>query len=201
MKIKVSAKLRKEIARRKLAWEKAKPAQRRVMVAQDVLDSIEARQIVPGTGCWVRTSDITAGDNESLQVASLSGRGNCECCAMGGLMLSIVRFTNKVTVADGYEKLQLATILAGEQKDRVGITKLFHKKQIALIELAFEGGSGFYRANKDGPTSLDAMGMSIFEYQCAMDFYRHRSEQGDESRMVDIMKNIVANKGKFCPDV
>ena len=45
--------LRKQIERRNAAFAKADAATKRVMIAQDVIEQIKARKILPDTGAWV----------------------------------------------------------------------------------------------------------------------------------------------------
>jgi len=75
--------------------------------------------------------------------------------------------------------------------DCLGLNKIFSKKQLQLIEVYFEKGDGWF--GEAGYT-----GNYIGEDSRHVEYFNEAYPDDDE-RLVEIMKNIVANDGTFVP--
>lgn len=201
----------REIKRRNLAFTKATPAQKRVLLAKDVIAQIRAKLFKVTTGDWVKIPMVDSyqkgtDSDVSLQQALLNRTiPTCEVCALGGLMTSCVLYENQVTLGDYRTR---ALELDGNE---VGLDELFTKEQKRLIELAFEGNGGWFanvayddahdRYPDEYPRNrrsakLDATLFSPLECQAIS--WKHRIP-GKTKRLVAIMRNIVRNAGDFKP--
>ncbi len=186
---KSAASVAKEIKRRNRVFSAATKAQRRVLLAQDVIDQIKAAKFVAETGRWVSLSGSwTLGDDTSVQRAILQNDiPECQVCALGSLITSCVLFKNKITIGDYVdEKMDWCN---GQHEARVteevGLRTVFSVAQLRLIEQAFEQGGGFYS------------GRLTDQDEVAIKFGKRYSS--DNERLTAIMQNIVAHKGWFIP--
>ena len=191
MKIKVNTKINnitKEIAKRNKLFEQASPAQKRVLIAKDVINLIKSGKITPMTGEWVYPSYKDESDDESFQKTFLKGNvEDCECCALGSMMLSCTLFKNKVKVNEvNGGALDYPNLAHGHRKDVMGFRGVFPDDQCKLIEIAFECGYGYYGPGNDGQISDRAVKFGN----------KYRTER---KRLLAIMNNIVKNKGTFKP--
>lgn len=170
-------------------------AQKRVALAQDVVDQVRAKRFVPERGTWCEFDDSELSElptTSGLQQAFIEKKlEKCEVCALGALMMSTVLFKNKVTVGD----MQDSSVLhydGWSEADEKAVNQLhsiFPEAQLRLIELAFELGGGYFYWNE--PESV------LDEDTRAVKFgRRYKSEN---TRIVGIMNNIIKNNGTFKP--
>ena len=212
--------VRAEIERRNEIFKNATPAEKRVLIAKDVLALIKAKKITPASGTWVEfytKSEYLAVEDKSFREAVFDGEiETCDCCALGSIMTSCTLFKNKITIGDAMDReaLSFDAISHDFVADKLGLQKLFGKKQLALIEIAFEQGAGFYSVDytltriklgditkKEAVQELreetEISDITLDEVEKA---YKFGSKYNDEDkRLVAIMKNIVKNKGTFNP--
>jgi hypothetical protein len=216
MKKKVEKKTVEQIiAENNAIFRAASPAQKRVMIASDVITRINSKQYEPTSGTWVdfnytgedsnynsELDDWEDKENISAQKAFIGNELTCECCALGGLMASCVVFKNNVTVDDD---LQFDEIYKGNAKDVIGIKGIFQKTQLQLIEIAFEVGEGYfyaaYEENYDTDKEAFVKDKNVtVSKDLAMKAVKFGNRYSNsKSRMLAIMKNIVKNKGQFVP--
>ena len=170
--------MNKQTQKRNAAFKAATKAERAVMVAKDALKMLNAGKTKASPGDWVRLDDSPEIYQE-VQICDVSDQFKyCSVCALGSLMLSEIRHTNKLKMSDvGYE-IDYHTY--GRR-----LNKLFSKSQQKLMELAFEGGMGMFHVDDVKSSELDKIDT----------FYGEHSDQ--EERLRAILKNIIKNKGKF----
>lgn len=182
------------IKTRNAKFKAADKAQKRILIAKDVLAQLSARKFRPKQGAFVRMTFRKAPES-GTQVCNLiedsAPRVNCQACALGAMMLSEIRHTNALkvkSVEDGEGGIYFER---DDQGDRLG--KYFSTTQLRLVEIAFERGVGYYRDEEDhsiwGGTSF-----SIREKRAKAMFPLSKSPA---KRMRAIMENIIANGGKF----
>ncbi len=155
-------------------FQKATPAQRRVMIAKDALEQINAEKFVPRTGTWTSVrlgNGCEAEWREPLQPALLDPKTECRCCGVGSLFLSYVRINNKATAEDG----------GGYSSIRDTIN--WPAKNLRLIELAFEHGLGCMKVKNTKEQNM------VEKY----------SDHCDRDRLLLILTNIIKNRGTFKP--
>lgn len=168
--------------KRNKIFRKASRAEKRVLIAKDVLEQLKQKKIIAENQVWAVLP--TAWNNKkNSQICDLTekkGRENqCQCCALGALMLSEIRNTNDFMARDakvGYSgNFEITLDDSGKR-----IRKFFSEKQLELIESAYEMGEGQF----DGTNKSIDFGWK-FDYS--------------KDRMRAIMKNIVKNGGTFEP--
>lgn len=175
-------------------FKKASKKNKIVMVAQDVLSRINSKQYNVTNGVWARIDEEKVTGQDSLQKAIIDSKVTCQCCALGGLMSSCVVFKNNVTVEEADEVLDFSLVFDGH--DSLGIMELFGEKQLSMIELAFEKGTGFFH-DEENDDANGCVGVdSKLANKCISFGRKYRSPK---SRMIAIMKNIIANGGTFVP--
>jgi hypothetical protein len=183
------------IRRRNTEFKAASPAQRRVMVAKDVIDLLKNDKINATTGCWVEINELY--DTEvSLQKCILDNSCDlsCDCCALGSIMVSLVGFKNRVKCGE-VDSLNFGDIYDGE-RDVVGIKNLFTKTQLQMIEIAYECGDGYFDEDAEYKSGDNVTIASSIVKKCVK--YGLRIEN-EEARIVSIMRNIIRNGGEFIP--
>jgi hypothetical protein len=176
-------------AARNKAYKKATKAQKRVMIAQDVLSALSRRKIVAQSGAYLGATyvgdkpDIDEGLQETDEKASLQALLEkvtpCEVCAKGALFLCTVAMRNKVTVGE-YKEMDNTTGWGGEELAKL-LGNTFTPRMLATIENEFEDD----RMDYLGPEPI--MHLS------------HRFENDDAKKLRVIMRNIIENNGTFKP--
>ena len=207
------ADIESEIERRKQLFAQAEPAEKRVLVAKDVIEQIKAEKFEAVKGNWVclrpKNFDqyVTDADkaayspsilkrvagqryaneagDDSLQKTLLGNDvESCACCALGGMFLSTVLYNNNAprrsAGTDLGDKIQLHQAIPG------GLTELFSREQLIMIEIAFECGQGYFQSYQEPAVYI----------ACAQFGLRHGTNR---SRLVAIMQNIIDNGGYFAP--
>lgn len=223
---KVIGSYNRKVTRDNKAFDKLKPAEKRVFIAQDVLKQLAAKKIIAAQSTWVNTRDGSSvisekalkQDKELKDV--FDSMKSCDACALGGLFVCAVKINDRLKISEmqHVKTHSTASSVYKEHEDDVSIInpdsadfrgiylndieqylcKFFSKDQLKLIELAFEGGDGGY--NFDGTN--DQVDAVEFFSDLTVD-----GEDGDyvsvsvksEDRMRLVMQNIIANKGKFVP--
>jgi hypothetical protein len=181
---KINEALRKSNA----AFKKATKAEKRVMIAKDVLAQIKAKRYIPESGTWVDPNWNIRNEidgTESVQKLFADRTiETCNVCALGSLFMSCTNLNNNTCVSDinyGGEGTEIGERIQDGDTLSNGLNKIFSKKQLQLIEVYFETGDGWF--------GEDSRHVAYFN-----DAY-----PDDEDRLVEIMKNIVANDGTFVP--
>jgi hypothetical protein len=179
----------KKINKLNAEFKKATKAQKRVMIAQDVLDQLKAKRYVAESGCWVQPNIHSAWEqklshHDSVQELFIEQKiESCNVCALGGLFMSCTNFNNNTLLED----LDFASSELGDLIEEVKLSNklnsIFSVKQLKLIEVYFEGNDGYFYKNR--------------EYDTVKAFYI--KYPSDKKRLQLIMENIVENEGTFVP--
>jgi hypothetical protein len=171
-------------------FKKANKAQKRVMIAQDVLAQLKAKRYVAESGCWVKPNIDSAWEqklshHDSVQELFIEQKiESCNVCALGGLFMSCTNFNNNTLLED----LDFASSELGDLIEEVKLSNklnsIFSVKQLKLIESYFEENDGYFYINS--------------QYDRIKAFCdKHPS---DKKRLQLIMENIVENEGTFVPE-
>ena len=174
--------MNKQTQKRNDAFKRATKQERAVMVAKDALKMLDAGKTTAATGFWASFEDKFS-DNEEVeneQICDLSDQfSGCKVCALGSLMLSEIRHTNNLKFSE------VAGMLDYECEGH-RLNKVFSETQQKLMELAFEGGHGYF----DAYDCVSEKVQERIEY-----FYEKYPDSADRLRA--ILKNVVKNGGKF----
>ena len=178
-------------------FKKATKAQKRVMIAKDVLAQIKAERYFPERGEWVRplwsddqkSIDIKLDPNSSIKDAFKSKAINsCQVCALGGLFMSCTNLNNNTTVQDMKTEYYLGEVVQDNDKISNGLNRIFTRKQLMLIETYFEGGEGYFKGYSEY--------FSYSDEKLLVTFFK---SYHDDERLKMIMQNIIDNNGTFKP--
>lgn len=164
--------------------KKLSAAAKRVAIAKDVLSQLKSEIYYARSGSYWRfplcydTARLL--DQDSLVEAS--GHGDyCQVCGIGAAVMSAIRCFNKhrVSSVNGCDPRAAINVLSD----------YFSKRQMALIEAAFEPRSDSFRVADELEFNRDKLCERTEEF--------HTKHYNDTERMVAIFKNIVRNKGTF----
>lgn len=171
--------MNKQTQKRNAAFKRATKQERAVMVAKDALKMLNAGKTMASTGVWVDLSDYYDESTLKNQICDISDKfEDCSVCALGSLMLSEIRHTNKLKVGDAGDEIWYQDF--GHR-----LNKVFSKPQQRLMELAFEGGCGYF----DGGDCTEG------QFEKVDAFYNKYPDDSDRLRA--ILKNVIKNGGKF----
>ena len=161
----------KRIEKTNELFNNSTPEQKRVMIAQDVIDRINAQLLVPKVQRLIRLPEYAKVNQENVNTLT------CEVCAKGGLLASYVGRVNNFD-EDSYISNTENNVA------HVKLLELFTLEQLAIIEYAFEGGQYIHSVNI--PSSFGtALRMFYENYETA------------EERLIAICENIIKNNGDF----
>lgn len=181
---------------------------KRVAIAKDVIEQIEANKYVSLKGKYGSIKRNTLYEfsyDDSVQ--SIFDEVNCNCCALGAMFMSNVKFNNQCTVN------QVGKV----DKIVKDLTNFFSAKQLIMIESAFEqwDWSDLLRDEDDDDYYSDIIMDGIFSEESIITLNLDRHEliesiekaynftkaiDNDEERLVKIMTNIIENNGEFIPN-
>lgn len=175
-------------------FSKASLREKRILIARDVISRLDSCQYIPYEGMWVSIEDDYAiAGSESLQKCIIKGKKKCYCCGVGSVFLSTVVFKNKITFGQlNSGVFDFGEIDLGQQKDLMGVMRIFGRKRLYMIEAAFECGYGYVNdtsgklANLYGDVIKRAVKFGL----------RFTNEK---KRLTAIMQNIIDNGGEFIP--
>lgn len=197
--------MKRAILRRNKLFAAASPAEKRVLIAKDVIAQLKTDRLIAQRGIWTdmtaRDSDIDGAD--SFQSTFLKNKNvACSCCAVGSLFIGCTLFANKIKNADIEDNFDLGDMLFEGHNFANGFNKLFSREQLGLIEIAFEGQTAFL--DGDEVLGLKPITISKRKTEAARLFFAQNCNQisaGQSARagLIKIMENIVANKGTFKP--
>ena len=168
-------------------FKKATKAQKRVMIAQDVLAQIKTKRYVAESGCWVQPNIKAAceknlKDEDSVQELFAKKKiKSCNVCALGGLFMSCINLNNNTTVEDLKKEFYIGDFVYDDTKISNGLNRIFTQKQLILIESYFEGSKGYFKGDDEKTLPFLA-------------------NYNDDERLEMIMQNIIDNNGTFKPN-
>lgn len=155
-------------------------------IAKDVIVRIKAKQYYPRTGLFVAFGDLEDKSISNIYGQSIKENFNlilenkaCQTCALGACFMSYVKDHNKCNFGQEH-------IYNDGNAITYRLLPIFGE-QLALIENAYERGSGFFRRFSD----LEG----TEQYQASK--YAYFDIEDDSARLLAIMRNIVRNNGEF----
>jgi len=187
----------------KSAFNKLTKAEKRIAIAKDVLMAIKSDVYNPETGNYVEPYFFSYFNRkDSVQTLLLQDRlKGCTVCALGACFLSLVKFTNRLTI-DELTPIDANTMFINDNtkihsngKATSRLRKIFSKTQLTLIEVAFERSAYFadgVRINKE------LIENAVYFWQ---NFTRYEEDSVSEELLTGIMENIIANNGEFIPRI
>lgn len=210
----------REIAKREKIFKAANNAEKRVLIAKDVIAQIKAKKIKPFQGMFVRFREEScigprgceptvgsmqiAADADARELLLTNKISQCTCCALGSMFVSCTLYNNHTSAKDLQRcDWSIANWLdrsVQEEDDdtdgepiRNGLNKFFSLTQLRLIEQTFEANEGYIRSNDEDETGRAYPKFKKEQYEFCQKYRRM------DTRLVAIMRNIVRNKGTFKP--
>lgn len=181
---------------KQIAFSSLRAAERRVLIAKDVIKALKAKRMEARKGHYTvmepyvnfkNTLDLGLEEENDARAAFAK---QCTVCAKGSLLIAAIDRFNKVSLGDLGDWHSIS-IDSPEDEPYKWISKLFPRKDLAAIEIAFEGT---IYCGEDSEWLEDHHNDLVTK---ALNFYHAHSSA--ESRLEAIMKNIVKNKGRFKP--
>lgn len=175
---------------KKKPFEKMTPSEKRVTIAQDVLDQLESKRLLASPGTWVANEEfefyVSKGGApvESLFCTQTGKKKKCNVCAMGALFVCAVERADELKVEDlsntwvSDESTKKMKVNFEEEDVFEYMDRFFERDQLDAIETAFERGAG-----------------GTFHSDLAEGFAGYVEDASERMRL--IMENIVANNGTF----
>lgn len=186
---------------KKIVLEKLTPAQRRVVIAKDVIAALDAKKInaQPGIYCEIDLAfeEVVGKDLRS----KIPDAKQCNVCALGAIFVAkVARFNDFNVGKENYgsfvgDDTEIVDVGGGDI--RSNLSEYFDDIQLGLIESAFEkitdfAYSAFYDRSKSGRVTPEENRLC----DRAACFSRSNNP---EFRMRKIMQNIIDNHGTFKP--
>jgi rubredoxin len=188
---------------------KLSPEQKRVAIAQDVIEQITLGKY-QSRFCgfiYIRWQGEEKPSNEESLQKVLPNAEYCDVCALGGMFVSCTRLNNrtKVLAIEGKEQYMGDVIRDGEIFSNQ-LNEIFSNEQLMLIEIAFEEGHGSFNVDLVSNTYLShkkTYEPITPEVERARKFGNNNGCPGRffdrRIRMKKIMENIIQNNGRFIP--
>ncbi len=198
----------REVKKLNRIFNNSTPAEKRIIIARDVITQIEAGKYIPESGTYFETS-CNLPPLIDFQSKILEKNFKCRVCELGGLFTSAIRINDKF-------KTSTSDILASEIREE--LVKYFSEKQLILIEYAFESTpvgnlSGLFGGSrKRKELSLDKLTAAeiyrsnkkvskhIWEYDIEEKINIKLTNDANKKAMIYICRNIINNKGTFRPE-
>jgi hypothetical protein len=187
--------------------EAMEPAARRVMIAKDVLNLLDAQAIAAERGHYIQEYLPTVGVTNDTQMnvvveGWLARQRACDVCALGAAMLAAVRRFDDLTVGPFVDKSLFGPGTRPNYVEYLG--RFFPKEQLDLIESAFEGEDIFNLLSEEDAERAVAFykqyaDTPYHEYADDDDVEERGSTPESNRRLRAIFENIVANNGEFIP--
>lgn len=164
-------------------FKAATKAEKRVMIAKDVIAQLKAKKYIANTRSYIKYTGI----DYSCDVQSNFDKINrCRVCALGGILLSTTKYKNKL-------KANNVNYITSTDTSWNLLKGIFDPKQILLIETAFE--ENYIAGSKVGRNKFFAS-LTEKEQNKAIEFAPHLT---NEKKLIAICRNIIENKGTFKP--
>lgn len=176
-------------------FESLPPADKRIQIAKDVLDRLDTHRLNAQRGNFVYTDDFFVKDGEVEVRDKLAKKASCTVCALGSLFVCAVDRADALKIKD-LKKFTTAGAyldISGEDVDTY-LSRFFERDQIALMEIAFERGGGYFGGNNVQTPVLDKEA-----FRRAVGFADLVYNESFEGRLRRIMNNLIDNDGVFIP--
>jgi len=195
---------KEKIKEKNALWDTTTPNQKRVLIAKDVIARIKSNQYIANKGLWITIKDCHRLEGSSLQVELLRDDSDIQCrvCALGGIMTSLASFKNNIIIErDGISAFEFSDLKDGSIDDVNNFIGLFGQKQLAMIEIAYEGEDGYHNFYKESEVEYFNEQKSVNNMFTEAQYTRYvlfsKKFESNAERLTAIMQNIVDNHGFF----
>lgn len=171
----------KRIADRNARFLKATPAMQRVMVAQDVIEAINAGEFVPASGTYLGQGM----PRYSAETHSVEIEPRCVGCALGATFVAFFGLLGRKMPLKRNNSGDIHFLDATTMRDT--LQELFGLEQLLAMECAFEGWNRDASAHGTDETFAFNRGEDL----CRLD--------DDAECLRRVMRNVIRNRGTFVP--
>lgn len=191
---------------RNALFKAAAKAEKRVMIAQDVLEQLKLANIQSTQGTYFKPQIISYGEipisktkKRRIELQEILPEiGVCNVCALGALFYSTISINNhfKLDVEKGWgDDNHVEAPDDDLLKLRLG--KLFSQSQMCMIESAFEGRN-FFSSYEDNFTKAEIKKYQESDFDAASYFQKGSVIFNSPTEvLIAIMNNIIENGGTF----
>lgn len=164
----------------KETFDNLSAAEKRMTVAQDVINRIRSKKLAATHGNFLDKYQIWQGIKRGLSLKDSINNVTCEACAKGALVCAWIGNFNefKIEQLEDIDESLSDTPNGGYPPELI---EIFGRERLDNIEAAFEGQTYSWHYDEDETS----------KYKNAFRF-----RVGDES-LIEIMSNIVANNGEL----
>lgn len=196
-------KVPKTIKARNAWFNSLTPEDKRVAIAQDVIEQLNLQKFVATSGEYFIAEDIP--NTNSLQKAIDNKEVQCSVCAMGAVFASRVRLGNECNIgAVNSTYAELGNVQVNSDNVLNYTTDIFTEEQMRIMEFCFEGRdvdmmfkpNWVYLSDFDSEEEYEAEVDRITELNRKCEAF-YEAYYSEEDRMRAIMNNIISNKGQF----
>lgn len=203
-KIELERREKKRVRDNNYRFNKMAPNRKRVRIAKDVIEQLDAKKLIAKHGTYLQLSSIAAKKKYDIryfswpdfedkkskiaetQISEVVSANSCKVCAIGAVFASAVKRANHCTIGDMNSD---ADGLNDDIFMRSYLKSWFSREQLALMEIAFD--------RTDQSIDGDASGADDDVLDAA---YNFASKQTAGGRLRAIMQNIIDNDGEFVPN-
>lgn len=194
------------------------PAERRVMIAKDVIAGLRSKRLSAKQGEFVNDPSeknfITEKtDEKNCMKKALKKIEKCEVCALGACFVSLTERFNNITLGNVYgselKELKLdfsggcpVTLNLSFDDISQSLQKFFSKSQLAMIEYAFELGGWINDEGAEGWCLTDKQKdhcTAFYDTFFTVDKNGYGYDRNQPKLLACIMQNIIENDGLFKP--
>jgi hypothetical protein len=181
----------KKLEKQNKAFHKMSKRKQRLAIAHDVIEQVRRKRYRASPGTYHRVEGVTSysvvyPDTDGnphvrdqlltdVQKFLLATEKSCDVCGLGAAFCSLSRLGNET---------------AWNDRDRDTLEPIFGKKQVKLIEMAFEGW-------KHDHAKEEGIDIDKASAKKTRTFFKRRPDP--EKRLVAIFKNIIKNDSIFKP--
>ncbi len=165
-------------------------AEKRVLIAQDVIAQLDAEELVSNPGTYLYVNDNSPNNWEltgKTQVRDVLGKSNkCKVCALGACFVSMMKRYNECTVDQlldlededehSYHFTDIRMRLHSLGVLKPYLLRLFDEDQLKLIEAAYEGIPGAGSVSSDHLVDADDPVLEAHEFHLHHTEYDHTSD-------------------------
>jgi hypothetical protein len=168
---------------------------KRLEILKDVIKQLDANKMIATKGVFTNRDFFHSMNQGRNSKDVFQETQVCTVCALGSLFLSSINLYN-----EHYIHAQDSTWNAIENR----LQDYFETEQLALMEIAFEGGTGAFEWSDDEEEKIEQMeheGLSDEEAKArdrALEFFQD-NYVGSDFRLRLIINNAISNDGIFIP--
>lgn len=175
-------------------FEKLSVTKRRIVIAKDVLNQMRTGFLVPKSGIYVRSNELSKASNDDLELKEVFDKDKrCIACGIGSLFVCSVKLFNKLKLADVATNYSMfSPFEISKENIHQYLKEYFSEFELDKIEAAFEKTDSLYNRSiyTKGKITTITNASKYFDTPAG-------SNLNGKQRLKAIMNNIIKNNGIF----